>query len=191
MRWSVALVVAAAACAPDLRLDHPFDGQVSSGQLVRVEQDGEVRTAHIDATDKGSQVFLDLDLGKEMKADEAFSTNDWDLAFKRYEISMNGGAGNPTGVVRAAVLKDVSFESLTQALATGYQQDGATSVFNGVEGGWYFYDLGKHQLVTRADLLYVVQSSDGTYFKLQMLGYYDDKGTPASLTLRYAPVTPP
>ena len=56
-----------------------------------------VRHAVVDASNKGSQVYMDLDEGKEMKAEEAFSTNGWDLAFKRFEVSMNGGASNPTG----------------------------------------------------------------------------------------------
>jgi hypothetical protein len=179
------------SCAPDLRVDHPFDGQVSTGPLVTTEvMTGTVKLMYVDATSKGSQVFVDLDVGEELKAEQAFSTNAWDLAFKRFEITMNGGAGSP-GTVEVAVLKGQDFDALDQAPATGYQQDGSTSVFNGVEGGWYFYDLGVHRLVTREELVYVVKTTSGAYFKLKLLNYYDMAGTPAAISLEYGPLAPP
>jgi hypothetical protein len=186
-------VLALTACAPDLRTDYPFDGQVSSGPLVVTtpEANDAGFDVTIDATNKGSQVYFDIDLGREMKVDEAFSTNAWDLAFKRYEVSMNGGAGNPTGVVEVAVLKGVDYDGLGQVPASAnFLQDGAGPVFNTEEGGWYTYDLGKHQLVTRDDLVYVVKSSDAKFYKLKMLSYYDGNGTPASISLKYAPISP-
>lgn len=188
----LALGLAVAGCAPDLRTDYPFDGQVSTGPLVELTpgDDGST-TAIVDATNKSAMVFFDIDEGREMKADEAFDTNAWDLAFQRYTVTMNGGGGNPTGEVSVAVLKGQGWDSVTQAPASGYQQDASETVFNGVEGGWYSYDLVKHKLVTREDLLYVVRSSQGRFFKLQMLSYYDSSGTPARLSFRYQPVSPP
>jgi len=184
--------MALAACAPDLRDDFPFDGQVNDGPLVTVtvNADGS-RTALVDATNRGSQVYVDLDGEKEMKADEAFSTNGWDLAFKRTAISMNGGSGNPDGKVEVAVLHDVDFASLTQAPATGYLQDGTKTVFNSGDDEWYFYDISVHKVVTRTDLLYVVHSSDGAYFKLKMLSYYDDAGTAARLSFLFQTLEAP
>jgi HmuY protein len=180
------LGLAVAGCAPDLRTDYPFDGQTNSGPLVEVapQEDGSLH-ALIDATNKSALVFFDIDEGREMKTDEAFDTNGWDLAFQRYTITMNGGGGNPTGQVRVAVLKNQSWDSLTTAPAEGYQQDASEPVFSGVEGGWYFYDLSTHRLTPREELLYVVRSSSGQFFKLQMLAYYDNAGTPARLSLRY------
>ncbi len=173
-------------CAPDLRDDYPFDGEVSNGPLVQVTpgEDGS-QQALVDATHKSAQVYFDIDEGRELKADEAFATNAWDLSFQRYEVTMNGGGGNPTGAVQVAVLRDTAWESLTTAPSEGYRQDGSETVFNGVEGGWYFYDLTKHRLVPRNELLYVVRSSEGRFFKLKMLSYYDDAGTPARLSFRY------
>jgi hypothetical protein len=181
-----------AGCAPDLREDYPFDGQATSGQLVTVtpREDGS-NHALIDATNKSAMVYFDIDEGREMKTDEALETNGWDLAFQRYTVTMNGGGGNPTGQVRVAVLEGQGWDALTTAPAEGYQQDASEPVFNGVQGGWYTYDLVKHRLVTRDELLYVVQSSAGHYFKLQMLSYYDDTGTPARLALRYQPLQAP
>ena len=184
MAWGW-LALALGGCAPDLREDFPFDGQVSSGPLVEVtpREDGG-QEALVDATNKAAMVYFDIDTGRELKADEAFDTNGWDLAFQRFTITMNGGGGNPTGQVRVAVLENTSWEALTVAPAAGYQQDASAPVFNDVAGGWYSYDLSKHQLAPRA-LLYVVRSSAGRFFKLQMLSYYDRAGTPARLSLRY------
>jgi hypothetical protein len=192
MRQVVLLGLAVAGCAPDLRTDYPFDGQVNTGPLVEVspQEDGSAM-ALVDATNKSSLVFFDIDEGRELKADEAFDTNGWDLAFQRYTVTMNGGGGNPNGQVRVAVLKDASWDSLTSAPAEGYQQDASEPVFNGVEGGWYTYDLVKHRLVTREELLYVVRSSEGRFFKLQMLSYYDNAGTPARLSFRYEALPAP
>lgn len=186
------LALGAGGCAPDLREDYPFDGQVSAGPLVEVtsQEDGS-QVALIDATNKSSTVYFDIDEGREMKADEAFDTNGWDLSFQRFTISMNGGGGNPTGEVRVAVLVGQDWDALEVAPAAGYQQDASAPVFNGVEGGWYGYDLGQHRLNPREELLYVVRSSAGRYFKLRMLSYYDSAGTPARLSFRYQALRAP
>jgi hypothetical protein len=175
-----------AGCAPDLRADYPFDGQTTSGPLVTVtpREDGSSHVL-IDATNKSASIYFDLDEGRELKTDEALETNGWDLAFQRYTVTMNGGGGNPTGQVRVAVLVGQGWDTLATAPTEGYQQDASEPVFNGVAGGWYTYDLVKHRLVARDELLYAVQSSTGRFFKLQMLSYYDDTGTPARLSLRY------
>lgn len=186
------LGLAVAGCAPDLRTDYPFDGQVSNGPLVEVtaQEDGS-NVAIVDATNKSAMVYFDLDEGRELKADEAFDTNGWDLAFQRYVITMNGGGGNPAGEVRVAVLEDQDWDSLTSPPLDGYLQDASEPVFSGVEGGWYTYDLVHHKLVTRDELLYVVRSSTGLFYKLRMLSYYDSAGTPARLSFRYQRLTPP
>jgi hypothetical protein len=181
-----------AACAPDLRVDHPFDGETNDGPRVSVAAlDDENWSFSIDATDKNSQILVDLDERVELKAEEAFSTNAWDLSFRRFEISTNGGAGNPQGNVRVAVLSGQSYESVTQAPAEGFLQDGQERVFNAESGGWFVYDLSVHRLVPRDELIYVVETSAGAFFKLKMLGYYDDRGTPAFLSLKGAFVPSP
>lgn len=185
-------LILSSACANDLRVDHPFDGQTTTGPLVSAEvlDTGGTRL-FIDATNKMSQVYVDLDEGREMKPDEAFSSNAWDLSFKRFEIGANSGASSPGGTVEIAVLKDVDYAGLTQAPATGFSVDTPEKIFSAVDGGWYLYDLGVHQLLPRAELIYAVKSSTGAYFKLRMLGYYDAFGTPASITLEYAPIAAP
>ena len=181
-----------AGCAPDLRVDHPFDGETTSGPLVVATLlDNGGKQLLIDATNKMSQVYVDLDEGREMKPDEAFSTNGWELSLKRFDIFVNSGASGPTGNVEIAVLKGADFATLTQAPTSGFTADTGSRVFNTTEGGWYFYDLGVHRLVTRTELIYVLHTSAGAYVKLRMLSYYDGNGTPASISLEYAPIAAP
>ncbi|MDP3155151.1 MAG: HmuY family protein [Archangium sp.] len=189
-RMVIALVLS--GCANDLRVDHPFDGETTTGPLVvaSVLDTGGTQLL-IDATNKMSQVYVDLDEGREMKPSEAFETNGWDLSLRRFDIFVNSGASGPTGTVEIAVLKDVDYASLTQAPAAGFTADTGARVFNTSEGGWYFYDLGVHRLITRTELVYVIHTSAGAYVKLRMLSYYDQNGTPASISLEYAPIAAP
>lgn len=195
MRYLAALAcLAACGCAPDLRDDFPFDGALPDGTYVAFEDEGAGSTRlTVDATNKTSFVYLDLDAMAELHGAEAIDSGAWDLGFQRYKIIANGGGGGP-GPVEIAVITGAtegSYEALTQAPATGYQQDGAEPVFNAAEGGWYYYDLGVHRLLTRAELLYVVHSSAGAYFKVQMLSYYDENGTSGRLKLRAGTLAPP
>jgi HmuY protein len=197
LRPSLLLLTAlAVSCAPSLLSDYPFDGQGASsatGPLVAIEavDDAGLTTMQVNAADKASQVYVDLDQGREMKVDEAFSTNGWELTFKRVAITENGGTTNPTGTVEVAALKPQRFEALTRAPATGYLQDGSQTVFNGAQGGWYSYTLSSHGVNPQSDLVYVVKSSAGAYFKLQILDYYDAAKTSGIYTLQYAPLLPP
>jgi hypothetical protein len=179
------------ACAPDLRVDHPFDGQTTSGPLVSAVVLGSSTFLKVDATSKSAWVYVDLDESQELKVDEAFATNAWDLAFKRFEIKMNGGSQSSSGVVAVAVFKNQPFEETLKAPAQGYLQDGADSVFAKEADGWYVYDLtGSHGLTPRP-VLYIVKSSQGAYFKLRMLDYYDEFGTAAALSLEIGRVLAP
>lgn len=188
---ALALVLPLAACASDLRDDFPFDGALPGDGHVQSEVQADGSTVSlVDATNKTSYVYFDLDTGKELNAGEALDTGHWDLTFQRFKITSNGGSGGP-GTVTIALVKGVGFDALEKAPVEGYLSDGADTVFNGVDEGWYFYDLGKHKLVTRTDRLYVVRSGEGRYFKVQMLDYYDSAGTAARPSFRWREVPAP
>ncbi len=180
------------ACAPDLRTEFPFDGAATTGKLLTVSIEGEnVRRAVVDASNKAAFVFVDLDNDTELKTDEALGSNSWEFSFQRFKISMNGGAQNTNGKVAVALLTETAFDALQRAPTSGYEQDAADTVLNGVSGGWYAYDIGKHRLEAQPKRVYVVSSSDGRYFKVQWLSYYDEAGSPAQIAFRYAPLSAP
>lgn len=193
------LAAAFAGCGP---LDgvEPDPGEKPDGSTGAVERiritdnaDGSF-TAVVDATDRDAWVGLDLDARREVDAtlDAA-----WDLSFQRFLVRSRGGV-NGTGGVEGAVITGIAFESLTTAPADGYrvdQHDGEDdgsdpdTVFN-VGEGWYAYDLATHKLTPR-EQLYVVRTDAGAYVKLQFQGYYDEAGTPAVITVRFAPIDGP
>ncbi len=183
MRFALLTLALLFSCAPDLRDDYPFDGVVN-GDFLENKQDGELTLSTVDATNKEATIYIDLGTAKVVGVDEG-----WDLAFQRFKIMTNGGSSG-LGPARVAVVKDGDFAALTKAPADGYQQDGADTVFNSVEGGWYVYDLGAHKLVTRDDLFYVVDTGDG-FFKVRMKSYYDDAGTAARLQFWWGKVQSP
>lgn len=195
---SLSLLALLSACAPDLRRDFPFDGALPDGEYFKTETlaDG-TRRSVVTATSKNAFVYVDLDAQKDLPAAEAFETDAWDLSFQRFKIPMNGGSGGP-GPVSVAVLvnpdiaaSQQAYEALTQAPATGYVQDGSEPVLNGASGGWYFYDLGKHKLYTRNENFYVVRSSEGAFFKLRFLAYYDASGTAGMVSFEWKSVLAP
>ena len=185
MKRSLLLVLGVvSACAPDLRDDHPFDGTLVAGNYLEHEPQSDGTTlSTVDATNKQSFVYVDLDSASVVGVGDG-----WDLSFQRFKISSNGGSSG-LGSVRVAVVKDGGFAAMTEPPAEGFVQDGNETVFNGVEGGWYVYDLGKHKLITREDLFYVVHT-DAAFFKLKMRSYYDTAGTAARMQFWWAKLQP-
>lgn len=183
-------------CAPDLRDDFPFDGELPDGSYIVNEDAGEGATiTHVDATHKESWVYFDLDTQQEVPASQAIGSTEWDLAFQRFKIISNGGVSGP-GPVEVAALPDADFAGLTQAPKEGYLRDApdgddgnqdVDSAFL-IGDGWYAYDLLAHKVLPRP-IVYVVHT-DRAYFKLQLLAYYDEAGTAARPTLKWSPLAP-
>ncbi len=183
--------LALAGCAPSLLDDYPFPTEDPPPPFDVTVGAGGLRSAVVNATSKTAWVYLDLDADAALGVSEAFSTNKWDLAFRRVDVTINGGPDSPAGVVKVAVLKDVAFESLTQAPESGWLQDGLKPVFADEHGGWYFYDLGKHVVTPRKELVYAVRSSEAKFYKLAFDAYYDAAGTAGRVAIRYQAIAPP
>lgn len=188
-----ALLLLLIACAPDLRQTDCFDGvcgALPSEPMFSFTFESGRYDAVIDATSKTLPTYIDLDAPKELKFDEADATNAWELSFQRDKVRSNGGGTNPAGMVEVAVLKGVDFATLQTAPTSGFQKDGAEPVFNTVEGGWYFYDIGVHRL-TPLDHVYVVKTSNQAFFKVRLSSYYDVNGTAARLSVQFAKLAAP
>ncbi|NMO14824.1 hypothetical protein HPC49_00770 [Pyxidicoccus fallax] len=166
-----------------------------NGTHVRHQDNGDGSfTTTVDASGRTDWIGLDLDLGKQVSATEDAV---WDLAFQRFGIRSRGGVSG-TGGVEVAVLADKKFAEVTQAPASGYATDAADGADTGEDpdtvfqagDGWYAYDMTTHKLTARPRI-YVVRSDARAYFKVEMLSYYDDAGSPAVLKLRWAKVAAP
>lgn len=158
--------------------------------------DTTVKSMAIDATSKdpGTWAFLDLDSGSALTASEAAQLNAWDLAFSRFQIKTNGGASG-TGKVEAALIQDQPFDQVIAAPAGNYGVDELPGPDPRTEpgfyfGGWYDYDFITHTLTAR-NFTYVVKTTEGAYFKVQILDYYDDAGTPGVISMKWAAVPAP
>ena len=169
----------------------------------------------IDASDSNAWVFVDL--GNARQVAPSNPGNDplgWDIAFKRSDIKVNGGA-NGSGIVAIADGYQDNWDQRTAAYAdpsryhtdtdstlafTTYpaatdQPSAACGNING-DFGWYYYsgfcsDGGSVHQISPRDVVYVVKGHDGKYWKFRMLGYYDSSGTSAHPSAEYAPVTAP
>lgn len=109
----------------------------------------------------------------------------WDLAFHRFDIIVNGGEGFP-GRGGALDLGAVAFEDVEEVPADGYlpSQAGRDST-HAVLGEWYDYGFTSH-LLRPKDRTYALRTADGRYAKLRILSYYCPGARPGCLTLRYA-----
>lgn len=217
---SFILLLSLGACAEDLG-DEPtptpdggpdvtLDMEVAPpSENVRHTDLGEgVTETLVNGTSTDVWIALDLDAGGAELAVDVESDTDWDLAIQRFHLRTNGGAGGPADV-RVAVLDGVSLADVTEAPSEGWAQDaepmeteipddatmGAepppTTVISGDEDPWYDYDPTTHQLSPK-ERVYVLESTEGAYFALQVVDYYSpetaDAGWPA---FQWKAVDPP
>lgn len=189
---SVMMVVAACVpIEPKPGPDDGFDGGVDGGgvapKVFTAAIDGGT-AAKIDATHDTDLVAVDLDTSRQVDAADVT----WDLRFRRFRIQSNGGVTGDGGV-EVAPLAGATFDAVTQWPDGGWAVDAADgddpnqdidSVFENVES-WFAYDLNTHVLSPRP-VVYVVHTTERRYFKVVIDGYYDQAGTPAVLSVRWA-----
>ena len=165
------------ACAPDLK------------DSLEEDPNGPVPDGVIDATSETEWVSYDLDAAEVVE--EADGT--WDLGFQRFNIRLHGGVYGE-GTVEAAVLDEADYDALEAAPSDGWLVDEADADGDGkdelVFDEWYDYDYETH-LLSPADRVYVVHSTDGLYHKIKFLSYYDDAGTPARISFLTAEIAAP
>lgn len=204
--------LALAACQPtlvasgaDAGPDAPFeatDGAVPpvSGNFTHTRlEDGTIETL-VNASSTTEWHYLDLETGLAVMPTDPGADHAWDLSFQRFLILSNGGASGSGGALVARV-EGESFASITRAPETGWLEDRVDgpddrddtndSVFVNGLNDWYAYELTTHVLTPRTDVVYVVETPDDHYFKVQVTGYYDGAGSPGWLRFRWAPVAPP
>ena len=148
----------------------------------------------IDASNREEWVYFDLDFSFDPLSEDI---EGWDLAFQRFKVKSNGGISGD-GDVEVAILKDVIYEDIQNAPEAMYlvdqddsDDDGDTPdyVFNQGDQ-WYEYDLSTHTLSPRENV-YIIRSTDGLYFKLRFLDYYNEVGDPALVKVMMGQINPP
>jgi HmuY protein len=109
---------------------------------------------------------------------------EWDLAFRRYQVIVNGGP-RFAGHAGALDLGRVAFAEVTSAPEAGYQAtEGDAEPRHPALAGWYSYSYFSHVL-TPKPRVWAVRSADGRYAKLEFVSYYCPNLEPGCVTFRY------
>lgn len=158
----------------------------TSPLTVTVEPDG-TRSATVEATDADAPVYLRLGLDLALTPVDPTTSDAWDLALARTVLTVGGGSSG-AGQTEVAVLPGQDFAALTEAPTSGYVTDADTNGDGETDSyafaDWYVYDDLTHA-VTPKDQVWVLRTTDGRAFKLQLQAYASGVHT-----LRYAEVTP-
>jgi hypothetical protein len=138
-----------------------------------------------------SYIYYGLVSGKEVAATDAKTTN-WDIAFSKTTITVNGGTAGPGK--GGALIVEKPFDQITEAPKEGYKSDGDTG--NAIPGGsgnsWYRYDMSVHAILPIVGRTLLIKTAEGKFAKVEIISYY--KGAPEEVpteessyfTFRYA-----
>jgi HmuY protein len=189
---AASLALALGGCSEDLAPEQPDaaipdgDGGVVGPTKVKTTDNGDgTFTTSVNASSMADFVGFDFQSGKE----QAPTGEVWDLSFRRFEIRLNGGSSGSAGG-EVAILPLADFDTLKRAPAGGWTTDNANSTAINAGDGWYEYNPATHILEAR-DVVYVVRSAEGDYFKMKLTSYYDDAGSSGHPTFRWAKVDGP
>lgn len=203
---TLSLMLALAACGDDgqtTSTDSDSDGAASdsdgggpSAPVETVDEGEGVRLTTVDASSDQTWVYFDFESGAQTSPGDPADDAGWDLGFLRFNIKSNGGTSG-TGEVGVVRLDGEDFDALSVAPAQGYVSDdaaGGPMPMSTTPGyafdEWYAYDFATHVL-SPEDAVFVVRTVEANYFKVQLLAYYDDAGTPGMVQFRWAPLDPP
>ncbi|MDE0297859.1 MAG: HmuY family protein [Candidatus Poribacteria bacterium] len=139
----------------------------------------EAATFTVDATSREAWTYFSLAKGGVVEVADPANSMNWDLGFQRTTVKLNGGVSGP-GKGRAIMLADVGFNEVKEAPASGYAADSEANlaIVAQSEKGWYIYTgPPSHWILPLENRVFVVQAADGTYAKLQFVGFYKDNAS--------------
>lgn len=91
---------------------------------------------------------------------------DWDIAFRREQIKLNGGASSDGGDVEGTNLGDVSFSDVTIDDTAGV--DWSSGTIKPFIDSWYDYNTLTHELVANGNVWAMVDAGGNNYLKFQI-----------------------
>ena len=147
----------------------------------------EAATFTVDATSREAWTYFSLAKGGVVEVADPANSMNWDLGFQRTKVKLNGGVSGP-GKGRAIMLADVGFNEVKEAPASGYAADSEANlaIVAQSEKGWYIYTgPPSHWILPLENRVFVVQAADGTYAKLQFVGFYKDNASKTDGGLHY------
>jgi hypothetical protein len=188
-------VDASVGCVPTDVLPNDFRpiAEVAEPDLTSTTDEG-VTAAVIDATAGGffesadnPFIYIDLETGVKVDVDDvdALTSTEWDIAFKRSTIRLNGGDSGPGGV--GLVVVEGGFDDVTEPPAdVEYEEDEwvdenceLVAERDGTPASafheWYDY-ADKTMTLTPKAIVHVIRTRSGGFVKLVIDNYYDETG---------------
>jgi hypothetical protein len=152
---------------------------------VRASEVGEVLVGPvvytIDASDTERWRFFDFSRGSRVEPEGSL---EWDLAFRRHEIIVNGGSGFE-GAGGARIVSEESFGEVAELPGTGYEEtEAGRDSMNPALEKWYDYGFTTHLLQPRP-VVYGIRTADGRYAKVELVSYYCPGARSGCVTFRY------
>jgi len=135
----------------------------------------------VDATNPEHWRYFSFHLGSVI---ENGGQKDWDLAFRRFQVIANGGAGF-AGSGGILDLGEAAFADVGIVPETGYRaNDRGPDPRNPAMASWYRYGFFSHVLTPKPHV-WAVRTADGRYAKMEIVSYYCPGSRPGCLTFRY------
>jgi hypothetical protein len=169
-------------------------GTVEPELAVTVDNGDGTFTTEVDATDSEAWTYFDLGTASVVPtpADPATSA-DWDLAFRRDAIAVDGGVSGIASV-GAVPLPHVPFEALVWPSVAPLQMDlpdaDGDSVPEYAFASWYDYDYTTH-LLSPSDQTWSVRDRAGQAWRIRFDSYYDAYDVSGHPTFTWGPLEEP
>jgi hypothetical protein len=184
--------------------------KVSTGAVNTTENAG-VKQTTIDASAGGMNgasknpfVYISLKDGARVDITDlaSKSSKDWDLAFRRSVIRVNGGDSGAGGAGVARIENKTLAEVTAVPAAASFKVDefidesckvtrdpinNPQTAFSGASTAdlWYAYDVGTSKLKPQP-FVWVVRRADGSFVKLTIDSYYNGSGASGHFTISWS-----
>ena len=185
------------ACDPDDTITPEPNPDPTPGQT---DEPLEVKTIKTDAKDFATWTYYSIEKGGPVEIANPGNSLDWDIAFHRYDIRLNGGKSG-VGKGEGIKLEETELDKVTEAPAEGYVKDEEGNIVIDYTTGnprtevqpyskevvWLdFMATGAGPSYTRHNNVFVIKTANGKYAKIKFLNYYDDRGKAGTVTWQYA-----
>ena len=163
---------------PEETADTTPSGTVDTDTQAPVEEPIglEALTFTIDATKREAWVYFSFATGDVVEVEDAENSEAWDIGFQITKVKLNGGISGPA-MGSVVMLTETTFQAVTEAPADGYKADteDTLAIVPQSEKGWYIYTgPPTHWILPLEDRVFVIKAADGTFAKVQFVGYYKD-----------------
>ncbi|MEE2904531.1 MAG: HmuY family protein [Myxococcota bacterium] len=145
----------------------------------------EDRAILINASERGTWIYVDLIDGAIRTVMDPKNSSDWDIAISRTQIQTNSGTSGNAMAGALAVEQGKTWDETEKSPTIGFARDSMMPLpgppgsgeysGNAVLNTWYNYDPITHE-VSAKDQLFLVRTAEGDYVKFKILSY-DGDGT--------------